>query len=85
MNGKKIAYIADAQVYYSHSYSWNQDFKRYFDIGVLHERAGSERDFGSTGGEGLRFVKSEISYLWSGNKRYIPSAFVRTILKFCWL
>jgi rhamnosyltransferase len=34
--GGKIAYVADAVVYHSHNYSWIQDFKRAFDIGVLH-------------------------------------------------
>jgi rhamnosyltransferase len=81
--GKKIAYVADAQVYHSHSYTWIQEFRRYFDIGVLHRRESwLRKEFGGTGGEGGRFVRSELRYLWSGNKkRYIPSALIRTFLK----
>lgn len=55
--GWKISYVAEAQVYHSHSYTWKQEFKRYFDIGVLHSR---ERwlldEFGQASGEGKRFV-----------------------------
>jgi rhamnosyltransferase len=78
----KIAYVAEAQVYHSHSYTWTQDFKRYFDIGVLHARASwLLRDFGSTGGEGGRFVRSELNYLWPQSWWLIPSALIRTALK----
>lgn len=35
--GYYVAYVSDAAVYHSHNYSIAQDFKRYFDIGVLHE------------------------------------------------
>jgi rhamnosyltransferase len=81
--GKKIAYVAEARVYHSHSYRWSQEFSRYFDIGVLHSREAWLLDeFGSTGNEGSRFVRSELRYLWSTNKLYIPSALIRTALKF---
>jgi rhamnosyltransferase len=80
--GWKIAYVAEAQVYHSHSYTWRQDFKRYFDIGVLHSRENLLlREFGNTGGEGGRFVRSEVSYLWRGHAWYLPSALIRTGLK----
>ncbi|MEO6911245.1 MAG: glycosyltransferase family 2 protein [Edaphobacter sp.] len=80
--GWKIAYVAEAQVYHSHSYTWTQEFRRYFDIGVLH---GRERwlldEFGHAGGEGKRFVLSELRYLWPKHVLLIPSALVRTGLK----
>ena len=80
--GRKIAYIAEGQVYHSHNYTWRQDFKRYFDIGVLHARENwLLREFGSTGGEGGRFVRSELSYLWPRYWWLIPSALIRTALK----
>jgi rhamnosyltransferase len=78
----KIAYVADAQAYHSHSYTWVQDLKRYFDIGVLHVRESWLLDeFGQTGGEGFRFVRSELCYLWRQRWWLIPSALVRTALK----
>jgi rhamnosyltransferase len=82
MSGWKIAYVAEARVYHSHSYTWTQDFKRYFDIGVLHARESwLLREFGSTGGEGGRFVRSELRYLWPRHWWLIPSALIRTALK----
>jgi rhamnosyltransferase len=82
LGGWKIAYVAEAQVYHSHSYTWTQDFKRYFDIGVMHARESwLLREFGSTGGEGGRFVRSELNYLWPQYWWLIPSALIRTALK----
>ena len=78
----KIAYVADAKVYHSHSYSWKEEFKRYFDIGVLHHRESWMLDeFGGTGGEGSRFVRSELRYLWARHWWLIPSALISTAAK----
>jgi len=80
--GWKTAYVAEARVYHSHSYSFLQEFRRYFDVGVLHAReAWLQEQFGGAGGEGKRFVLSEMAYLRRGHLRYIPSALVRTTLK----
>lgn len=82
LSGWKITYVAEAQVYHSHSYSWTQDFKRYFDIGVLHSRENwLLEEFGEASGEGRRFVTSELEYLWPEYWWLIPSALVRTALK----
>jgi rhamnosyltransferase len=82
LSGHKVAYIADACVYHSHDYTWRQEFRRYFDIGVLHSR---ERrtlgEFGRPTGEGRRFVVSEMKYLGKRNLRKIPSALARTGFK----
>lgn len=78
----KIAYVSDAIVYHSHNYSAFQEFKRYFDIGVFH--AGEKwilEQFGRVEGEGMRYVRSELKYLWKENPLLIPSAILRTILK----
>jgi rhamnosyltransferase len=82
LSGWKVAYVAEAQVYHSHSYTWKQEFKRYFDIGVLHARARwLLQEFGTAGGEGGRFVRSELRYLWPLHWSLIPSALIRTALK----
>jgi rhamnosyltransferase len=82
LTGWKIAYVADAQVNHSHSYTWIQEFKRYFDIGVLHAKESwLLGEFGGAAGEGGRFVRSEFKYLWPSSKLFIPSALVRTALK----
>ena len=81
--GHKIAYVADACAYHSHPYTLAQEFKRYFDTGVLHSR---ERwmidEFGRAGGEGQRFVLSELSYLRQEAPWQIPPALARTLVKF---
>lgn len=84
LNGWKVAYCAEAQVYHSHNYSFIQEFKRYFDIGVFQARESWIREkFGQAEGEGLRYVISEMKYLWKNNYAYlIPSACIRTVLKY---
>lgn len=84
MAGKSAAYVAEACVYHSHNYSLVQEFCRYFDTGVFHARnTWLLQEFGSANGEGLRFVRSEISYLWKYAPHLIPSAIFRTLGK--WL
>jgi rhamnosyltransferase len=83
LSGWKIAYAADACVYHSHSYTARQEFQRYFDIGVFHAReAWLLEKFGKTGGEGKRFVISELKYLRQENAALIPVALARTMAKF---
>jgi rhamnosyltransferase len=75
--GYKVAYVADAPVYHSHSYTAIQEFRRYFDIGVLHIReAWLQEIFGKAGGEGIRFVLSELRYLLRAAPWQTPSAMV---------
>jgi rhamnosyltransferase len=82
LTGKSVAYVADACVLHSHNYSVLQEFRRYFDTGVLHARSPwLLAEFGSAGGEGLRFVRSELGYLWRHAPWWIPSALVRTAAK----
>lgn len=75
-------YTADATVYHSHNYSMVADFRRAFDIGVFHN---SEpwliETFGGAGGEGGKFVVSEIRYLAKHAPLSILSALMRTGLK----
>lgn len=80
--GWKIAYCSAATVHHSHGYNSFQEFRRYFDIGVFHADQPWIRDsFGYAGGEGLRFVRSEIRHLARTNPAAIPPALVRTGLK----
>ena len=82
MAGKQVAYVADACVFHSHNYSLGQEFRRYFDTGVFHARSPwLLQAFGSAGGEGFRFVKSELAYLWRHAPAWIPSAIIRTACK----
>jgi rhamnosyltransferase len=80
--GKKIAYCADACVFHSHDYTLLEEFRRYFDTGVLHAREPWIRaGFGGPGGEGWRFLKSEARHLMVHGPWLLPSAAARTALK----
>lgn len=82
-DGWHVRYVANARVYHSHNYTIGEDFRRYFDIGVLH---GSHPDliarFGAPDGEGLRFLRSELAYLRRAVPALIPSALARTGAKY---
>jgi rhamnosyltransferase len=80
--GWKIAYVAEAQVYHSHSFTMVEEFQRYFDIGVCRRREPwlPER-FGSPGREGARYFRSEFSYLIGRAPHLLPVALVRTFAK----
>jgi rhamnosyltransferase len=80
--GWKVAYEAGATVVHSHPFTLAQEFRRYFDIGVHHElEAWLLQTFGTASGEGARFVKSELSYLWKHHAALIPLAVLRSGLK----
>jgi len=81
--GWKTAYVADAMVRHSHAYSVAEEFRRYFDIGVLHARESwLIEQFGSASGEGRRFVGSELKHLLKHAPHHVPSAFMRTFAKY---
>jgi rhamnosyltransferase len=83
--GGKIVYVAEAAVYHSHNYSWDEEFRRYFDIGVFHQRGEWLLDtYGGAGQRGLDYVRSGLGYLWQ-RRRYsiIVDFMVRVGLKFC--
>ena len=79
-----IAYVSEAKVYHSHSYTIWEEFKRYFDIGVFHEQENwILQTFGKIEGEGSRYVKSELAYLIKQEKyQDIPASFMRNGCKY---
>ena len=84
MAGYKIAYAADAMVYHSHNYTALEEFRRYFDIGVFHQREKWIMDtFGRAEREGGSFVLSELKHL-ARNDKYdlLPEFFIRNGLKY---
>lgn len=81
--GWRICYTAEAKVHHSHDYGLADEFRRYFDIGVLHGgRADLLGAFGRMGGEGLRFLRSEMKYLARHAVHVIPLALLHTLLKY---
>lgn len=83
LQGKTIAYVAEAEVHHSHDYSLIEDFRRCFDIGVLHARERWMLDaLGKAEGEGLRFLRSEFAHLKANAPHLLPLAIVRAAMKY---
>jgi len=82
--GHTLAYVAEAKVYHSHSYTVTEEFKRYFDIGVFHQcECWILDEFGRAEGEGMKYIKSEIKYLLNHGAWYLlPEFFVRNGMKY---
>ena len=74
--GYHLAYVSEAKVYHSHSYTVFQEFKRYFDIGVFHKKESwILENFGKAEGEGMKYIKSEIQYLLKNKSWYLLPEF----------
>jgi len=77
--GYKIAYVADATVHHSHTYSVKEEFKRYFDTGVFHaQNSWLFVGFGKPRGEGLKFVRSELNYAAKNDFKSIFKSIIST-------
>ena len=82
IDGWKVAYAGDAVCRHSHNYSLLEEFRRYFDQGVFQAREAWIRErFGGAGGEGLRYVKSELRFLGLSRFYLWPEALIRNALK----
>lgn len=80
--GWKVAYCAEAQCRHSHNYTLIEEFRRYFDQGVFHARESwIQESFGGAGGEGLRYVKSELRFLGLSRLHLWPVAILRNACK----
>lgn len=81
--GYAISYRSDARVFHSHEYSFREEFKRYFDMGVFHAREPWIRqELGGAEGEGVKFVVSEFKYLLKNAFWRIPEGVVRTLFRY---
>lgn len=72
-NGYAVYYNAEAVVYHSHNYSWIQQFKRNFDIGVSQKEHSSVFEGISSEKEGITLVKNLLNFL-AGRKEYFLAA-----------
>lgn len=82
LNGWQIAYAGDACCRHSHNYSIKEEFSRYFDMGVFHAREPWIREkLGGAGGEGIRYVISELSFLGIKNIYLWPESLCRNFIK----
>lgn len=80
--GYKVVYCADATVKHSHNYTPWEEFRRYFDTGVFHAcEPWIRAQFGGAGGEGMKFIRSELAYLKNHAPLWIPRALFTNVCK----
>ena len=83
--GYSIAYVGEAGVYHSHNYSVVEEFRRSFDIGVLHATEHWLLDtYGHAEGIGIGMVRRQLTEL--GRERRVAlmvDVVVRSVLKYC--
>lgn len=83
IKGNKIHYASSAKVVHSHSYTYKQQFERYFDIGVSLKENEEVLKYAASESEGVSFVKEGIKYLINNKKSYlIPSLIIESGFKF---
>jgi rhamnosyltransferase len=83
MQGYKVAYVAEAMVFHSHNYTCLQEFRRSFDIGVLHvTESWLLETYGRAEGRGWQYVKSGVFYFLQRKKKsLLPGFFWRVFIK----
>ena len=82
-SGYKIAYSARARVIHSHNYTFAQQFRRNFDLGVSQAEHPEVFDGLSSEGEGIHLLKATMSHLWeTKKKRMIPRLYIGSACKY---
>ncbi|MCC0784432.1 glycosyltransferase family 2 protein [Clostridioides sp. ES-S-0108-01] len=82
-NNKNIYYASSARVLHSHKYTYIQQFKRNFDIGVVFADTNSYFMNIKSESEGIKFVKEGLKYLIRNNKIWlIPYLIIESGFKF---
>ncbi len=81
--GHAVAYVSEAAVYHSHNYNLGEEFRRSFDIGVLHCREKWLLDtYGQAEGVGAHYVRSALgSLLQEKQILLIPDCLLRSFMK----
>ena len=80
--GWSVAYAADARCRHSHNYTLAEEFRRYFDMGVFHAReAWIRQHLGGAGGEGLRYVRSELRFIGQKMSLNTPLLLLQSLLR----
>lgn len=77
-----VLYNSNAVVYHSHNYSYKQQFKRYFDIGMAFDETRHLLNIVSNEKEGIKMVLTQIKYLSANqNKKLIPKSIIESAIK----
>jgi rhamnosyltransferase len=86
LDGKKVAYVAEAKVWHSHAYGAGDIFQRYFDIGIFFKRnrwiVKAVNRYASTESTGAKQVKKELAYLARSAPWLLPKSILFSSLKY---
>ncbi len=86
LDGKKVAYAADAKVWHSHRYTAKDLFKRYFDIGIFFKTNGWIQEevnkYSSTESTGVKQAKKELVYLFKNAPLSLPKSVLFSMTKY---
>lgn len=78
-----IAYVAGAQVYHSHNYSYRQQFRRNFDLGVSQAQHPEVFAAYPSESEGIRLMKNTVAHLKEKKmKNKIPHVIMQSAFKY---
>lgn len=81
--GHRVAYVAEARVRHSHSYTLGQEWRRHRLIGHLHQQHRplllSE---GSVKKEGFRYLLAFLGYVWKKRPKLLPYLLLQTVVKY---
>lgn len=82
-NNHRIAYVAEAVVHHSHSYSLKQEFQRHFDIGLSRKKEAALFSIaGRVEKRGTAYFGKMIKTLFLKNPLLIPYAILQCSVKF---
>ena len=70
-NNKKVLYASKARVIHSHQYTYMQQFKRNFDVGVVFVDSSEYFNGVKSESEGIKYVKQSAKYLIKIGKAYL--------------
>lgn len=82
-DNKKTFYSSNAKVIHSHNYTYIQQFRRNFDVGVVFNDNKEYFENIKNESEGIKFVKEAIKYLVNTKKAHlIPNLIIQSGFKF---
>ncbi len=80
--GHKIAYVAEAQVRHSHSYSLKQEFSRYFDTGLMRKEYENLLSCACNDqARGVAFARQLLKQLYKNRPLLIPYGCIHILVK----
>tara|TARA_B100001057_G_scaffold255009_1_gene255218 strand:+ start:6216 stop:7124 length:909 start_codon:yes stop_codon:yes gene_type:complete len=83
LNGKKVAYVSDAVVEHSHSFTLLENFRRYFDTGLVRgERPYIQNLVGHANKRGAKLTKLFFKEILDKNPNLIFYAFFEILSKY---